>query len=72
MAKAHGLVTGSMPRCFVTTNRLGLPYWGVLVALCFGLLAFLSVSSSSAQVFTWLSNLSGEYYHVTPHELLWR
>lgn len=49
----------SMPKVFLKTSRLGTPYWGVLVSFCFGLLAFLSVSSGSEQVFIWLSNLSG-------------
>jgi hypothetical protein len=53
------IVTDSMPKCFLQTSRLGSPYWGVLVSFCFGLLAFLSISSGSDQAFTWLSNLSG-------------
>ncbi|GFZ50374.1 hypothetical protein JCM24511_08131 [Saitozyma sp. JCM 24511] len=48
----------SMPKCFLQTSQLGLPYWGIVVSFCFGLLAFLSVSSGSALAFTWLSNLS--------------
>lgn len=52
-------MSDSMPKCFLRTSRLGSPYWGVLVSFCFGLLAFLSISSGSDQAFTWLSNLSG-------------
>lgn len=48
----------SMPSIFLKTSRVGTPYVGVIVAFCFGLLAFLSVSSGSNQAFTWLSNLS--------------
>ncbi|ROV94925.1 hypothetical protein VSDG_07116 [Cytospora chrysosperma] len=48
----------SMPAFFLKTSRVGTPYYGVIVAFCFGLLAFLSVSSGSSQAFTWLSNLS--------------
>lgn len=49
---------GSMPAIFLKTSRVGTPYVGVFVAMCFGLLSFLSVSSGSSQAFTWLSNLS--------------
>lgn len=49
---------GSMPSVFLKTSRVGTPYVGVIVALCFGLLSFLSVSNGSSQAFTWLSNLS--------------
>lgn len=48
----------SMPSVFLKTSRVGTPYVGVIVAFCFGLLAFLSVSNGSSQAFTWLSNLS--------------
>jgi amino acid transporter len=54
-----------MPKCFLRTSRLGLPYWGIIVSFCFGLLAFLSVSNGSALAFTWLSNLSGESQFLT-------
>lgn len=49
-----------LPRCFLSVSRLGTPFWGVLVAFCFGLLGFLSVSNGSDQAFIWLSNLSGK------------
>lgn len=49
---------GSMPSVFLKTSKVGTPYVGVVVALCFGLLSFLSVSNGSSQAFTWLSNLS--------------
>jgi amino acid transporter len=58
-------VVDSMPKCFLRTSQLGLPYWGIVVSFCFGLLAFLSVSSGSALAFTWLSNLSGESQFLT-------
>ncbi|ROW07142.1 hypothetical protein VPNG_07317 [Cytospora leucostoma] len=48
----------SMPSVFLRTSRVGTPYVGVIVAFCFGLLAFLSVSSGSNVAFSWLSNLS--------------
>lgn len=49
---------GSMPKVFLRTSKQGTPYVGVIVALCFGLLAFMSVSNGSSDAFTWLSNLS--------------
>lgn len=58
MLIAHNL--DYLPRCFLRVSRLGTPFWGVLVAFCFGLLGFLSVSNGSDQAFIWLSNLSGK------------
>lgn len=49
---------GSMPKIFLKTSGAGTPYVGVVLALCFGLLSFMSVSSGSSDAFTWLSNLS--------------
>ncbi|KAJ4386144.1 hypothetical protein N0V93_009037 [Gnomoniopsis smithogilvyi] len=49
---------GSMPKVFLKTSKVGTPYIGVVVALCFGLLSFMSVSNGSSTAFTWLSNLS--------------
>ena len=48
----------AMPKIFLRTSKLGIPLAGVGVSFCFGLLAFLSVSSGSNQAFVWLSNLS--------------
>jgi amino acid transporter len=58
-----------MPKLFLKTNRLGTPYMGVIVAFCFGILAFLSVSNGSSQAFIWLSNLSGESRIESSHAL---
>lgn len=49
---------GSMPKAFLKTSGAGTPYVGVIVAMCFGLLSFMSVSNGSSDAFTWLSNLS--------------
>lgn len=47
-----------MPKAFLKTNKVGIPWPGVVVSFCFGLLAFLTLSTGSAQAFSWLSNLS--------------
>lgn len=49
---------GNAPKIFAKVNKYGVPYYSVAVSSAFGLLAYLNVSSSSATVFTWLSNLS--------------
>ncbi|RCK63223.1 putative proline-specific permease put4 [Candida viswanathii] len=49
---------GNAPKIFAKVNKHGVPYWAVGASSAFGLLAYLNVSSSSANVFTWLSNLS--------------
>jgi amino acid transporter len=47
-----------MPQWFLKTSTAGIPYAGVIIAFCFGLLSFLSLSEGSNQAFSWLSNLS--------------
>lgn len=55
----YGLaLTGQAPKVFAQTNRYGVPWSAILVTWTFGLLAYLNVSNSGAQVFTWLSNIS--------------
>lgn len=49
---------GLAPRVFTTVNRLGVPYYCVLVTFAVACLSYLNVSSSSAQVFTWFSNIT--------------
>ncbi|KAF2467420.1 uncharacterized protein BDR25DRAFT_335874 [Lindgomyces ingoldianus] len=49
---------GDAPRIFGRTNRNGVPWVAVLATWLIGLLAFLNVSNTGAQVFTWFSNIS--------------
>ncbi|TXT13412.1 hypothetical protein VHUM_00779 [Vanrija humicola] len=49
---------GYAPKIFLTTDKRGVPLAGVLVAMAFGLLSYLSLSKGSNQAFLWLTNLS--------------
>jgi amino acid transporter len=49
---------GEAPAIFKYCNRWGVPVYSVLATSAVALLAFLNVSSSSANVFTWFTNLS--------------
>ena len=49
---------GQAPRFFSRTNRKGVPWVAVLSTWVIGLLAFLNVSDSGAEVFAWFSNIS--------------
>ncbi|KAF2187613.1 proline-specific permease-like protein [Zopfia rhizophila CBS 207.26] len=51
-------LNGDAPRIFGTTNRNGVPWVAVLATWVIGLLAYLNVSNTGAQVFTWFSNIS--------------
>ncbi|KAF2635334.1 amino-acid permease inda1 [Massarina eburnea CBS 473.64] len=51
-------LSGDAPKIFGKTNRNGVPYMAVLATWTIGLLAFLNVSNTGAQVFTWFSNIS--------------
>ncbi|KAI1443195.1 proline-specific permease [Annulohypoxylon stygium] len=51
-------VNGQAPRIFSLTTRRGVPWVAVLSTLAIGCLAFLNVSNSGAQVFTWFTNIS--------------
>lgn len=48
---------GSAPKLFLKVNRLGVPYYSVGLGALIGLLGFLNVSSSSQNVFNWLTNI---------------
>ncbi|KKA26310.1 hypothetical protein TD95_001759 [Thielaviopsis punctulata] len=50
--------TGQAPRIFQKTTKNGVPYYAVLFTWLPGMLAFLNVSSSGAQVFNWFTNIS--------------
>jgi amino acid transporter len=55
----YGLaLTNQAPKFLSKTNRYGVPWPAILATWTFGLLAYLNVSNSGAQVFTWFSNLS--------------
>lgn len=49
---------GLAPKVFTKVNRFGVPFNCVAITFAIGCLAYLNVSSSSAQAFTWLSNIS--------------
>ncbi|KAF2281211.1 amino-acid permease inda1 [Westerdykella ornata] len=51
-------LSGDAPKIFARTSRTGVPYAAVLATWTIGLLSFLNVSNTGAQVFTWLSNIS--------------
>lgn len=53
------------PQIFLKTNRFGLPYWGVSVALLFLSLAYMNSSSGAATVFGWFQNLTSSNWLVT-------
>ncbi|GME74785.1 unnamed protein product [Ambrosiozyma monospora] len=51
-------VKGDIHHVFARCTKQGVPYVAVGLSACIALLSFLNVSSGSAKVFTWLSNLS--------------
>ncbi|PVI08261.1 amino-acid permease inda1 [Periconia macrospinosa] len=51
-------LAGDAPKVFGKTNKQGVPWVAVLATWAIGLLAYLNVSSTGAQVFTWFSNIS--------------
>merc|ERR1712032_950558 len=51
-------LNGDAPKVFGKTNRNGVPWVAVLATWAIGLLAYLNVSNTGAQVFTWFSNIS--------------
>ncbi|CAI5758824.1 unnamed protein product [Candida verbasci] len=50
-------VDGYAPKFFTKTNKLGVPYYGVALSFLFCLLAYMNVSSGSAQVFQYFVNV---------------
>lgn len=55
----YGLaLTGQAPKIFGRTNNRGVPWVAVLMTWAPGLLAYLNVSNSGAQVFNWFVNIS--------------
>lgn len=51
-------LNGQAPKFFAQTNRYGVPWAAILITWAFGLLGYLNVSNSGAQVFTWFVNIS--------------
>ncbi|KAF2750796.1 amino-acid permease inda1 [Sporormia fimetaria CBS 119925] len=51
-------LSGDAPKIFGRTSKKGVPYAAVLATWAIGFLAFLNVSNTGAQVFTWFSNIS--------------
>ena len=49
---------GLAPKIFTKTNRFGTPYWSVLFCSLLGLLGYLNLSQSGADVFNWLLNIT--------------
>lgn len=56
---------GFAPRWFKKTTKGGVPYFSVAFTAMFGLLGFLNVSNSGAEVFTWLLQISGVAGFIT-------
>lgn len=54
----YGLaIAGYAPKFFSKTNRMGVPYYGVGLSFLFCLLAYMTVSESSAEIFTYFVNV---------------
>ncbi|OAG16037.1 amino-acid permease inda1 [Alternaria alternata] len=51
-------LNGEAPKVFGRTSKKGVPYVAVLATWAIGLLAYLNVSNTGAQVFLWFSNIS--------------
>jgi yeast amino acid transporter len=59
MRSLHGLaLQGQAPRVFTRCTKMGIPWVAFLLVMVFPCLAFLQVSNNTAQVVTWLSNLT--------------
>lgn len=55
----YGLAcNGIAPKCFAKTNRFGIPYYSLALCVSFCGLAYMSVSASSQEVFSYLVNVS--------------
>ncbi|ODV69349.1 hypothetical protein HYPBUDRAFT_103124 [Hyphopichia burtonii NRRL Y-1933] len=54
----YGLaIEGYAPKIFAKTNKIGVPIYGILLSFLFCCLAFMSLSSSSAEVFSYFVNV---------------
>lgn len=50
-------VAGYAPKFFTKTNKMGVPYYGIALSFLFTLLAYMTVSSGSSQIFTYFVNV---------------
>lgn len=50
-------VAGYAPKFLCKTNKMGVPYYGIALSFLFCLLAFMTVSSGSAEIFGYLVNV---------------
>lgn len=50
-------IDGKAPKIFAKTNRWGIPYYALSLSVLFCLLAYMTVSSGSAQVFSYFVNV---------------
>lgn len=50
-------VAGHASKIFTRTNKLGVPYFGIALSFAFSLLAYMTVSSGSAEVFNYFVNV---------------
>ncbi|KAK9769595.1 hypothetical protein SCAR479_13714 [Seiridium cardinale] len=49
---------GQAPKIFAKCTKQGIPIWAFIATMCFPFLSFLQVSNNTAQVVTWLANLT--------------
>ncbi|KAM5344373.1 hypothetical protein ACJ41O_012910 [Fusarium nematophilum] len=56
---------GNAPAIFKRCNRYGLPYFSVAITACLGVLAYLSLSSTSLTVFNWLINITNTSGYIS-------
>lgn len=54
----YGLaIAGYAPKFFAKTNRMGVPYYGIALGFAFCCLGFMTVDSSSSEIFTYFVNV---------------
>lgn len=54
----YGLaVAGYAPKFFAKTNRMGVPYYGIILGTAFCLLSYMTVDSSSSEIFNYFVNV---------------
>lgn len=59
MRSLYGLaLEGQAPKIFAKCTRQGIPIYAFVLTMCFPFLSFLQVSNNTAQVVTWLANLT--------------